>query len=268
MCPREYLPETGRFVSEDLLKGRLTAPLTLNSYTYCCNQPIDFIDRRGTDREGAVEYAHEYATDVTNERNSDYPSFDVNCANFVSQSLVEGGGLSPSRDWNVADASDLYLGPGNILQYPARVSLAIFNAIHGTDVSLNVDDPNYPALVTPTWNNAQAHFEYFSNPDNGYINGPAITNVNSSYRNSSIQPGDLLYMDLDGDGVIDHAVMVTRVGPNGEIQYSGNTIERTDWELEDVFRQFPDADIKIVKLKDSVFSDTTWDDIECDHTPK
>lgn len=37
----------GRFTSEDILKGYLAQPNTLNSYTYCLNQPEDFVDLDG-----------------------------------------------------------------------------------------------------------------------------------------------------------------------------------------------------------------------------
>jgi RHS repeat-associated protein len=47
---REYMPQTGRFVSEDLIRGFIEVPFTMNHYTYCWNQPIDFIDLNGMSR--------------------------------------------------------------------------------------------------------------------------------------------------------------------------------------------------------------------------
>ncbi|MEG0108737.1 MAG: RHS repeat-associated core domain-containing protein, partial [Lachnospiraceae bacterium] len=40
---REFQPEVGRFVSEDILKGTIMMPCTLNSYGYCWNNPIPMI---------------------------------------------------------------------------------------------------------------------------------------------------------------------------------------------------------------------------------
>ena len=44
---REYKPEFGSFVSEDLIKGFTLAPFTLNQYTYCWNQPLNLVDLDG-----------------------------------------------------------------------------------------------------------------------------------------------------------------------------------------------------------------------------
>ena len=46
---RQYDSRTGRFLSEDLLKGIVEAPFTFNPYVYCWNQPLDFIDLDGLD---------------------------------------------------------------------------------------------------------------------------------------------------------------------------------------------------------------------------
>lgn len=44
---RRYDAGAGRFVSEDSVRGSVTAPFTLNRYTYCWNQPTDYIDLNG-----------------------------------------------------------------------------------------------------------------------------------------------------------------------------------------------------------------------------
>jgi len=44
---REYLPSIGRFMSRDIVKGSIQAPLTMNPYTYCRNRPLDFVDLDG-----------------------------------------------------------------------------------------------------------------------------------------------------------------------------------------------------------------------------
>lgn len=44
---REYMPQIGRFISKDLLKGNIYAPITLNEYSYCMNNPIMLVDRNG-----------------------------------------------------------------------------------------------------------------------------------------------------------------------------------------------------------------------------
>lgn len=44
---RHYDSKTGRFVSEDLIKGFIHAPDTLNQYTYCWNRPLNLVDLDG-----------------------------------------------------------------------------------------------------------------------------------------------------------------------------------------------------------------------------
>ena len=44
---REYQPESGRFLGEDLNKGYITMPFTMNPYTYCFNAPQNYVDLDG-----------------------------------------------------------------------------------------------------------------------------------------------------------------------------------------------------------------------------
>jgi len=44
---REYLPGIGRFTGEDLLKGVVFFPVTLNTYNYCLNNPLVLNDLNG-----------------------------------------------------------------------------------------------------------------------------------------------------------------------------------------------------------------------------
>ncbi|MEN8905040.1 MAG: DUF6531 domain-containing protein, partial [Clostridiales bacterium] len=44
---RYYMPEIGRFISEDSYKGNAVNPSTLNKYMYCFNNPMRFVDPTG-----------------------------------------------------------------------------------------------------------------------------------------------------------------------------------------------------------------------------
>ena len=44
---RYYDPQTGRFASEDLIRGFTVMPQTLNHYSYCWNDPLKYVDRDG-----------------------------------------------------------------------------------------------------------------------------------------------------------------------------------------------------------------------------
>ena len=44
---REYKPEAGRFTGEDIIKGDIVYPDTINHYAYCWNSPMDLVDLDG-----------------------------------------------------------------------------------------------------------------------------------------------------------------------------------------------------------------------------
>ena len=44
---RRYNPFEGRFVSEDIVKGTIIVPFTLNHYNYCWNNPLQLVDLNG-----------------------------------------------------------------------------------------------------------------------------------------------------------------------------------------------------------------------------
>jgi len=44
---RYYQPETGRFLSQDIIPGCKSAPLMMNRYSYCYNHPTGLVDRNG-----------------------------------------------------------------------------------------------------------------------------------------------------------------------------------------------------------------------------
>ena len=44
---REYLPGTGRFAGEDINKGTIMKPGSLNDYSYCLGNPLTLVDKNG-----------------------------------------------------------------------------------------------------------------------------------------------------------------------------------------------------------------------------
>ncbi len=44
---RWYDPAVGRFLQQDLWKGEIYEPLTLNRYLYCTNDPLNWLDYTG-----------------------------------------------------------------------------------------------------------------------------------------------------------------------------------------------------------------------------
>ena len=62
---REYQSKSGRFMAEDVLKGKGTIPETLNRYKYCFCNPLTIIDKNGMD--GYYFYDPEMYTGLNSE---------------------------------------------------------------------------------------------------------------------------------------------------------------------------------------------------------
>ena len=63
---RFYDADTGRFQSEDLVKGFTNIPFTLNYYSYCFGCPIGFVDRNGQFLDWAAD-ARDKACDIASD---------------------------------------------------------------------------------------------------------------------------------------------------------------------------------------------------------
>ena len=86
------------------------------------------------------------------------------------------------------------------------------------------------------WRLANKQYQYFSDADNGYINGDVITissvdDIASVANNGGVQKGDLLYFSSDGVNAY-HATIVSKV-ENGMIYYAAHSQPRYDQPLED-----------------------------------
>ena len=85
---REYRPKEGRFSAEDVIRGSITAPFTLNRYGYCWGNPLNFADRNGNMPEekncevyylnnidGARIFGHTALLIVASDGSSDFYSY-------------------------------------------------------------------------------------------------------------------------------------------------------------------------------------------------
>lgn len=80
---REYNSDLGRFMSVDYYKGNIYAPVTLNEYVYCMNNPIMLVDRNGliaSDSDFHMsdiwDYAQEKIDEFTYSIHEKYMSFN------------------------------------------------------------------------------------------------------------------------------------------------------------------------------------------------
>lgn len=134
-------------------------------------------------RSVAVAYADQYSTNSTpGYRNTAYPDFlDNDCANFVSQMLFENAFPTASPNIEGCQAYSWW-----------RPYTGTFFEWH------------YPQ----SWSLVECQRAYFS-----YTNQYFYLKVGAT--NAEMSPGDVWHMDLDGDGLADHARIY--IGPGTDI---------------------------------------------------
>ena len=105
---------------------------------------------------------------------------------------------------------------------------------------------------------AEKQYQYFSDPQNGYINGEVI-HINSveellaAGKTGGIQTGDLLYWAWF-ENTITHATVISKV-ENGDIFFSGNTSAKFDRLVKDYLERY-EGGIYIIKLKDEIYGES------------
>ena len=220
-----------------------------NLFVYCVHNPVMFVDPTGLSRERAREYMERW----WNDRNPDFPYWGSNCANFVSQVLFAGGVGPVHEQWYVMTNFDRSWWMGRVV---GSLGTRGVRSRYGINVFFNNASENgMTVLLSDTWNAANAQFNFFSNPDNGFINGRVLTITNTSIleliiRYGNIQVGDLVYFSDDGGQSMFHAAIVSSVSAT-EIYLAGNT---NDWLDEALSPRIRDRTIYIVRLRDEVFS--------------
>lgn len=175
----------------------------------------------------AIDYAKQWADPGRSKEenhNPKYRRYDVeedayDCANFGSQ-IVHESGFPMTEEW----------------YYDEKTGFA-----------------------SDAWRIAHEHYKYFSNENNGYIEGEEIVvtsleKLDKIYQSKVVERGDLLYWDFKGDGDIDHTTVISSV--DGELKYTGHTQDVFDESVKRTFKKYlreADEDEKptlhIVRLK-------------------
>lgn len=126
--------------------------------------------------------------------------------------------------------------------------------LFGQNVYYNDSDSKHDVLLSDTWNNAAAQYEFFPDPNNGYINGEVIhvTSSEELKQVRGVQVGDLIYWDWydDSDGIVNHATIISRIDKDGTIYFAGNTKDRLEMTVD---KQLSQGEIYIVRLNDCIF---------------
>ena len=131
------------------------------------------------DRDGAVQYAHDYA----NSRNPNYYDFTEDCANFVSQAVYEGG-----------NASMAYCEP-NVDPYCPENG--------GSTSGWYYTDINHRAFA---WSGVSELYDFILDSGNDWDEGPEGCEVSQNQA----EPGDIIKYDWENDGEWDHAVIIVQ----------------------------------------------------------
>ena len=222
---RYYDPLTGRFVNADVYCDTESGtPLSTNMFAYCENNILIYIDKSGSksktsrvvyNRINALSYAqHNYLNERDKNGFRYYKGRD--CANFVSQCLFSGG-IKMNNNW--------YFQKNNL----------------GRD------------WYSTTWTFAPHQYKYFKKW--GFTK--YVININLySYRYKlksliqkyNIRGGDLLYMDFNGNGHIDHATMITGRLKFKELLYTAHTSAAYGRKVSSVFYNHPKCIMKIIVL--------------------
>ena len=254
MRARYYSPEMRRFINADILHGQISDSTSLNRYSYVNGNPVSFVDPFGLskergyvyDRDAAIAYAEEwtYYRDFYDEvldylfskRNSEYYNYKTNCANFVSQCLLSGG-IKMNDDWHSYKEFNLKKHLWDIK------SIISHNYWYDWDVS-------------ESWRLAQKQYDYFSNEDNGFINGEVIKisnvdDISNAIKENDIKKGDLLYWSSDSGKSVHHATMISSVTEE-DILYTGNTSSRFDASLSKALKS---ETVLIVRINDFIMEE-------------
>lgn len=102
---RYYQPETGRFISQDLLMGRPRVPMSLHKYLYAFSNPIDFHDPLGLESRSQVGMqAHKALEDLYRADNSGHDPW------IYTEHYISVTGWVDGRSGIIPDILDAFTG--------------------------------------------------------------------------------------------------------------------------------------------------------------
>ena len=131
---REYLPEAGRFMAVDKVKGNIATPISQNNYIYCQNKSLDYVDLDGRDMMSSSSAAENQSEFSWEKLKKDIDEFCENHKMTIGVG-ISGGGSLPGLSGQVG--LKLYLDTsGNAgLFFSGEAGVA-----YGADVNVNFPD--------------------------------------------------------------------------------------------------------------------------------
>ena len=190
---RYYDPNLGRFTTEDRYWGEDENPLSLNLYTYCENDPVQFVDPSGHDRTLYSE-----AGLTTWDATTKTSTFTVN---GVTQAMQISGGV-------VYDSSGNSIG--KVVDGHITVSDSTYTNLFGTsysntstsNINLNVSSgQNFTSVYTG--NGANVTISNSGNIGNIQTGNGSTTTINNNGTITNISTGDSSKTTVNNYSVID-----------------------------------------------------------------
>ncbi len=170
---REYQPEVGRFVAEDVIKGRGAMPRTLNQYGYCLGNPLRYVDFNGKEEEEEEETAYVFYIDDF-EREADWQTkqLEANGVQVIQVNLSDADG-DDQFDEN-KERAQMFMKEWNSMDDSKVDTVYIFS--HGTERMLQFENGSkYNGLTIDGWN--KAHTEEVA----GNLNDLSEKNIDTLY---------------------------------------------------------------------------------------
>ena len=175
---RRYDCGIGRFVSEDIMRGHIAVPFTMNHYSYCWNRPMDLVDLNGkfpswrdlkkfwnkyiygeetigsstntvvTGKNWGIGTYHSEVYDITKTSDKYTGSWIKNVTTLGND------GNSQSYSLNIPSAD---LGKGNKFGIPTSLGVTFSNGGVSLDANIGIDlgklNVNIPISIGLNWDN-------------------------------------------------------------------------------------------------------------------
>ena len=135
---REYQAHTGRFMAEDVVRGKMGVPKTLNRYGYCLGNPLMYVDLNGRWPEW-VENAVETANKSIGEIKAEVSNFLMKQVEWVEKEFSDLHGtisvkLTANGNAGMGIAGDI----GISIDFKGNVSLQAGYAVPSIDDTVSV----------------------------------------------------------------------------------------------------------------------------------
>mgnify|MGYP004474950945 CR=1 FL=1 len=217
---RRYDCGIGRFVSEDIMRGHIAVPFTMNHYSYCWNRPMDLVDLNGkfpswrdlkkfwnkyiygeetigsstntvvTGKNWGIGTYHSEVYDITKTSDKYTGSWIKNVTTLGND------GNSQSYSLNIPSAD---LGKGNKFGIPTSLGVTFSNGGVSLDANIGIDlgklNVNIPISIGLNWDNLVSVDASLNGgwADNSYGNDPSsagqtIINFINNFVNNGVCP--------------------------------------------------------------------------------